>query len=57
MVTTDFVTAEPYDFSTKFLSQVSRRIINEVEGIALVTYNVTSKPPVRNPLVILRGSR
>ncbi|KAF7544870.1 hypothetical protein G7Z17_g9617 [Cylindrodendrum hubeiense] len=45
VVTTDFMTAEPYDFSVKFLSEVSRRIINEVEGISLVTYNVTSKPP------------
>ncbi|RDA92123.1 hypothetical protein CP533_6096 [Ophiocordyceps camponoti-saundersi (nom. inval.)] len=45
VVTTDFMTAEPFDFDTKFLSQVSRRIVNEVEGVSLVTYNVTSKPP------------
>ncbi|PFH60163.1 hypothetical protein XA68_11377 [Ophiocordyceps unilateralis] len=45
VVTTDFMTAEPYPFSMQFLSEVSRRIVNEVEGVSLVTYNVTSKPP------------
>ncbi len=43
--TTDFMTAQwarlPYDF----LERVSRRIINEVEGISRVTYDVSSKPP------------
>lgn len=32
------MTAETYPFSMEFLTQVSRRIVNEVEGIALVTY-------------------
>lgn len=43
--TTDFMTAKwarlPYDF----LERASRRIINEVEGISRVTYDVSSKPP------------
>ncbi|CAJ2506818.1 Uu.00g080040.m01.CDS01 [Anthostomella pinea] len=43
--TTDFMTAEAYPFSMDFLMDVSRRIVNEVDGIALVTYNTTSKPP------------
>lgn len=29
----------------KFLNKVALRIVNEVQGISLVTYNVTSKPP------------
>ncbi|PKS08132.1 hypothetical protein jhhlp_005407 [Lomentospora prolificans] len=43
--TTDFMTAEAYPFDMKFLNKVAVRIVNEVEGISLVTYNVTSKPP------------
>ena len=43
--TTDFMTARwarlPYDF----LSHVSRRIINEVQGISRVTYDISDKPP------------
>ena len=43
--TIDFMTARwahlPYDF----LDDVSRRIVNEVEGIARVVYDVTGKPP------------
>lgn len=43
--TVDFMTARwahlPYDF----LDHVSRRIVNEVEGIARVVYDVTGKPP------------
>ncbi|MGK2959949.1 MAG: glutamine-hydrolyzing GMP synthase [Candidatus Malihini olakiniferum] len=43
--TIDFMTAElahlPYDF----LSRVSNRIINEVDGISRVVYDVSSKPP------------
>ncbi len=38
-------TLQAYPFSMEFLTEVSRRIVNEVEGISLVTYNVTSKPP------------
>ncbi len=43
--TIDFMTAKwsrlPYDF----LDIVSTRIINEVEGISRVTYDISSKPP------------
>jgi len=43
--TTDFMTAQwaklPYDF----LEKVSTRIINEVDGIARVTYDISTKPP------------
>ncbi len=43
--TIDFMTARwahlPYDF----LDLVSRRIINEVEGISRVTYDISGKPP------------
>jgi GMP synthase (glutamine-hydrolysing) len=43
--TVDFMTARwahlPYDF----LEMVSNRIINEVQGISRVTYDISSKPP------------
>ena len=43
--TVDFMTARwahlPYDF----LDRVSRRIMNEVDGISRVTYDISSKPP------------
>ncbi|MEX0614338.1 MAG: glutamine-hydrolyzing GMP synthase, partial [Methylophaga sp.] len=43
--TIDFMTARwahlPYDF----LDLVSRRIINEIEGISRVTYDISGKPP------------
>ena len=43
--TIDFMTAAwarlPYDF----LDRVSRRIINEIQGISRVTYDISSKPP------------
>ena len=43
--TIDFMTARwahlPYDF----LETVSGRIINEIEGISRVTYDISSKPP------------
>jgi len=43
--TIDFMTAIwarlPYDF----LDEVSRRVINEIEGISRVTYDISGKPP------------
>ncbi|MCW8966623.1 MAG: glutamine-hydrolyzing GMP synthase [Candidatus Pacearchaeota archaeon] len=43
--TIDFMTARwahlPYDF----LDHVSRRIVNEVEGLSRVVYDITGKPP------------
>ncbi|KAK2597571.1 hypothetical protein N8I77_012350 [Diaporthe amygdali] len=45
VASTNFMTAEPYDFSSSFLKQVARRIVNEVVGVSRVTYDITSKPP------------
>jgi GMP synthase (glutamine-hydrolysing) len=45
VTTDDFMTADwarlPYDL----LARVSRRIVNEVQGVNRVTYDITSKPP------------
>ncbi|KAJ5601767.1 hypothetical protein N7510_011301 [Penicillium lagena] len=43
--TKDFMTATPYPFSYEFLTKVSTRIVNEVEGVCRVAYDFTSKPP------------
>ena len=43
--TTDFMTADWYPFDGQFLKKVSRRIVNEVNGVVRVLYDVTSKPP------------
>ncbi|KAI9750868.1 MAG: U2 snRNP complex subunit [Chaenotheca gracillima] len=43
--TTDFMTADWYPFDGQFLKKVSRRIVNEVNGVCRVVYDVTSKPP------------
>lgn len=43
--TSDFMTADWYAFDAAFLKTVSRRIVNEVDGVARVVYDVTSKPP------------
>ena len=43
--TVDFMTANwsrlPYDF----LAHVSNRIVNELEGVSRVVYDISSKPP------------
>jgi len=39
------MTAEAFKFDMDFLLRVATRIVNEVDGAACVTYNVTSKPP------------
>lgn len=41
----DGMTADYYPFSHKFLSETATRLINEVDGINRVTYDITSKPP------------
>ncbi|KAF2754555.1 GMP synthase subunit B [Pseudovirgaria hyperparasitica] len=43
--TTDFMTADWYPFDGEFLKRVSRRIVNEIDGVCRVVYDVTSKPP------------
>jgi len=41
----DGMTADYFDFSHEFLGRASTRIINEVNGINRVVYDITSKPP------------
>ncbi len=43
--TVDFMTAHWAHLPYEFLDHVSRRIINEVEGISRVTYDISGKPP------------
>ncbi len=43
--TIDFMTARWAHLPYEFLETVSRRIINEVKGIARVVYDISSKPP------------
>lgn len=43
--TTDYMTADWYDFDGKFLRRVAGRIVNEVDGVCRVLYDVTQKPP------------
>ncbi len=43
--TTDFMTATSSMIPHKILNMISTRIINEVEGVARVVYDITSKPP------------
>ncbi|MDT2032322.1 glutamine-hydrolyzing GMP synthase [Planktomarina sp.] len=41
----DGMTADYYQFSHEFLGETATRIINEVQGINRVTFDITSKPP------------
>ena len=43
--TIDFMTARWAHLPYEFLEKVSSRIINEVDGISRVTYDISSKPP------------
>ncbi|KAK0739289.1 class I glutamine amidotransferase-like protein [Apiosordaria backusii] len=45
VTSTNFMTAEPYEFSFDLMKKIARRIVNEVDGVARVTYDLTSKPP------------
>ncbi|GJP68825.1 hypothetical protein CLOP_g25479 [Closterium sp. NIES-67] len=41
----DGMTADWFEFDTKFLREVSARICNSVSGVNRVVYDITSKPP------------
>lgn len=43
--TTDFMTAQWAHLPYEILAHVSSRIINEIPGVARVTYDISSKPP------------
>lgn len=43
--TSDFMTADWFPFDGAFLKRVSTKIVNEVDGVCRVVYDVTSKPP------------
>ena len=43
--TADFMTANGAKLPYDFLDHVSRRIINEIDGISRVTYDISGKPP------------
>ncbi len=45
VTSTDGMTADYFPFDHNFLGNVARRIVNEVQGINRVTYDITSKPP------------
>ena len=45
ITSTDGMTADYYDFSKKFMQNMSNKIINNIHGINRVVYDVTSKPP------------
>ncbi len=45
VTSTDGMTADYYPFDHEFLGRTANRIINEVQGINRVTYDITSKPP------------
>jgi len=43
--TTDFMTATASQINHQTLNNISTRIVNEVDGVARVVYDITSKPP------------
>jgi len=43
VASTDGMTADYYPFAHEFLGRVATRIINEVQGVNRVTYDITSK--------------
>jgi GMP synthase (glutamine-hydrolysing) len=45
VTSTDGMTADYYPFTHEFLGETATRIINEVQGVNRITYDITSKPP------------
>jgi GMP synthase (glutamine-hydrolysing) len=45
VTTDDFMTASWAELPHVFLAQVSNRIVNEVDGVNRVVYDISSKPP------------
>lgn len=45
VITSDFMTAHWAELPYELLGRISNRIINEVEGISRVTYDISGKPP------------
>ena len=43
--TSDFMTAEAYDIPWEILQRIMNRIVNEVDHVNRVVYDITSKPP------------
>ena len=43
--TVDFMTSRWARLPGEFLQEVSERIMNEVEGVSRVVYDISSKPP------------
>jgi GMP synthase (glutamine-hydrolysing) len=41
----DGMTADFYSFDKKFMQTISNKIINNINGINRVVYDITSKPP------------
>ena len=45
VTTSDFMTSDWYDFKKEDLTEIANRIINEVNGVNRVVYDVSQKPP------------
>jgi GMP synthase (glutamine-hydrolysing) len=45
VTTEDFMTADWARLSPDLLASISNRIVNEVQGVNRVVYDITSKPP------------
>ena len=43
--TVDFMTAEWSKLPYEFLAEVSNRIVNELEAVSRVVYDISGKPP------------